>query len=98
MTDLWARMGAWRARLVPLSLTSRLTLLLLAVGLTTLFVAQVLALRAYSQRIVSNHLDITEQMAAGKVEKLQSLLTSKSIALDELAQTLPAALRVSQPY
>ncbi len=84
--------GAWRQRLSPqglanLPLTNRLTLLLLAVGLTPLCIAQVLALNAYTGRIIDNHLDVVEEMAKAKVLQLQSLLTSKGIELDELAQT-----------
>jgi hypothetical protein len=84
-----------RWRFGSLSLTSRLILLLLAVGLTPLLLSQLLALRAYHQRIVNTHLDAAQQAAIGKVDQLEALLTTRGIALDELGQDVrqdPAAL------
>ncbi len=78
----------WRERLRPLTLSSRLTVLLLGVGLTPMVFSQVVALNAYRERILSHHLDATEQMANGKVEQLQARLTSKGLELDELAMEL----------
>lgn len=86
---------SWQQQLGSLSLSSRLTLLLLAVGLTPMVFSQVVAINAYSDRILSHHLDATEQMASGKVEQVQALLTTKSLDLDALAQALqqrPATL------
>jgi two-component system, sensor histidine kinase and response regulator len=86
---------SWQQQLGSLSLCSRLTLLLLAVGLTPMVFSQVLAMKAYSDRILNHHLDATEQMASGKLEQLQALLTTKSLELDALAQALqqrPATL------
>jgi PAS domain S-box-containing protein len=86
----------WRQRLSALSLSSRLTVLLLGVGLTPMVFSQVVALNAYRERILSHHLDATEQMASGKVEQLQAVLTSKGLELDELAMELqrqPALLQ-----
>lgn len=86
----------WRQRLSALSLSSRLTVLLLGVGLTPMVFSQVVALNAYRERILSHHLDATEQMASGKVEQLQAMLTTKGLELDELAMELqrqPALLQ-----
>lgn len=86
----------WRQRLGALSLSSRLTVLLLGVGLTPMVFSQVVALNAYRERILSHHLDATEQMASGKVEQLQAMLTTKGLELDELAlelQRQPALLQ-----
>ncbi len=86
----------WRERLSALSLSSRLTVLLLGVGLTPMVFSQVVALNAYRERILSHHLDATEQMASGKVEQLQAMLTTKGLELDELAMELqkqPALLQ-----
>ena len=78
------RLPGWRWNRLPL--TSRLTALLLAVGLTPLFVAQMLALSAYQRRIVTGYLDDAEQLADNKVRQIQAELTSKGIELDELAR------------
>ncbi len=78
----------WCERLGALTLSSRLTVLLLGVGLTPMVFSQVVALNAYRERILSHHLDATEQMANGKVEQLQAMLTSKGLKLDELAMEL----------
>jgi PAS domain S-box-containing protein len=86
----------WRERLGALTLSGRLTVLLLGVGLTPMVFSQVVALNAYRERILSHHLDATEQMANGKVEQLQAMLTSKGLKLDELAMELhrqPAPLQ-----
>ncbi len=84
-----------RWRFGELSLSSRLILLLLAVGLTPLVISQLLALREYNARIVNTHLDAAQQAAIGKVDQLEALLTSRGIALDELAHAVrqdPGAL------
>ena len=80
--------AGWRARnpLAAASLRSRLIVLLLAVGLTPLVFSQLVSLRAYQQRISSNHFDAAEQIAASKVRQIQELLTTRGIQLDELAQ------------
>ena len=84
-----------RWRFGSLTLTSRLILQLLAVGLTPLLLALLLALRAYQQRIVNIHLDAAQQAAIGKVDQLEALLTTRGIDLDEFSQEVrqdPAAL------
>ncbi len=73
-------------RLGDLPLGRRLTLLLLAVGLTPLVFSLLVALRAFHQQISSNHFDAAERVADAKVEEVQALLTSKAVQLDELVQ------------
>ncbi|MEB3263731.1 MAG: ATP-binding protein, partial [Synechococcus sp.] len=76
----------WGRRLGDLPLSSRLTLLLLAVGLTPLVFSLLVALRAFQQKISSNHFDAAERIADGKVQEVQALLTGRAVELDELAQ------------
>ena len=67
-----------------LTLSGRLTLLLLATGLTPLVLSQILSVRLYEQRILGNEVDYLETTATRKVEQLEGLLTTKSIELDDL--------------
>ncbi|MFM7634827.1 MAG: hypothetical protein ACKO7Z_04415 [Cyanobacteriota bacterium] len=69
-----------------LSLSGRLTLLLLAVGLTPMIVSQLLSVRVYERRIFSNEIDYLETITTRKVEQLEGLLTTKSIELDDLTE------------
>ncbi|MFM7674010.1 MAG: PAS domain-containing protein [Synechococcus sp.] len=69
-----------------LPLSGRLTLLLLAVGLTPLVFSLLLALRAFHQQISSNLFDAAERVVDGKVLEVQALLTGKAVQLDEVGQ------------
>ncbi|MFY8150256.1 MAG: response regulator [Prochlorococcaceae cyanobacterium] len=83
-------------RVRGMTLTRRLTLLLLAVGLLPLVISQLLALRAYDRRITEQHFEVADQLAAAKVSELEDFLTARGIQLDELVQAArgnPAALQ-----
>ena len=74
-----------RLRQIPrLTLSGRLTLLLLATGLTPLLLSQILSVRLYERRILGNEVDYLETIATRKVDQLEGLLTTKSIELDDL--------------
>jgi PAS domain S-box-containing protein len=91
---------SWRS-LDRLSLSARLALLLLAVGLTPLVLSQVLSVRLYERRVLNGEIDYLEQIATKKVDQVEGLLTTKGIELDELAHSaevrsdLPALRRVA---
>jgi PAS domain S-box-containing protein len=78
MTPAWRHLGR-------LSLSARLTLLLLAVGLSPLLLSQLLSVRLYERRIINSELDVLEQIATKKVDQVEGLLTTKGIELDEIA-------------
>ncbi|MEB3167073.1 MAG: response regulator [Cyanobacteriota bacterium] len=91
---------SWRS-LDRLSLSARLALLLLAVGLTPLVLSQVLSVRLYERRVLNSEIDYLEQIATKKVDQVEGLLTTKGIELDELAHSaevrsdLPALRRAA---
>jgi len=60
------------------SITSRLTLVLLSVGLVPLLAGQWMALEQFKRTLVLDHLEQTDQIAEGKEEELEVLLKGKS--------------------
>ena len=84
----------WRS-LGRLSLSARLALLLLAVGLTPLLLSQWLSVRLYERRILNSEIDYLEEIATKKVDQVEGLLTTRGIELDELAQS--AEVRADLP-
>ena len=86
MSWIVERLKRWQG-LSKLTLSGRLTLVLLAAGLSPLLASQILSVRLYEQRILNNEIDYLESVARRKVDQLERLLTTKSIELDELAKT-----------
>ena len=71
----------------PASLSRRLLLLLLTVGLAPLAVSQLVTLAAFLDQEHHHMVSVAEELAAEKVQEAQALLTSKAIQLDQLAQS-----------
>ena len=70
----------------PASLSRRLLLLLLAVGLTPLVLSQLVTLGAFLDQEHHHMVGVAEELAAEKVQEAQTLLISKGIQLDQMAQ------------
>lgn len=81
--QLWPKL---QPRSSQVSLSQRLVLLLLTVGLTPLVVSQLVTLRAFLDQERHHLFSVVEQMASTKVDEAQSLLISKGIQLDQLVQ------------
>ena len=81
--QLWPKAAR---RSSQVSLSQRLVLLLLAVGLTPLVVSQLVTLSAFLNQERHHLFSVVEQMANTKVDEAQALLISKGIQLDQLVQ------------
>jgi two-component system, sensor histidine kinase and response regulator len=75
------RRGAGQA-----SLSQRLVLLLLAVGLTPLVLSQLVTLRAFLNQERHHLFSVVEQLASTKADEAQGLMTGTGIQLDQLVQ------------
>jgi PAS domain S-box-containing protein len=70
-----------------LSITSRLTLTFLGVGLVPLLTSQWMALEQFKRTLVLNHLEQTGQIAEAKRDDLDSFLDASRRALELVAQS-----------
>jgi len=70
-----------------LSITSRLTLTFLGVGLVPLLTSQWMALEQFKRTLVLNHLEQTGQIAEAKRDDLDSFLDASRRALEQVAQS-----------
>jgi PAS domain S-box-containing protein len=70
-----------------LSITSRLTLTFLGVGLVPLLTSQWMALEQFKRTLVLNHLEQTGQIAEAKRDDLESFLDGSRRALEQVAQS-----------
>ena len=69
------------------SITSRLTLTFLGVGLVPLLTSQWMALEQFKRTLVLNHLEQTGQIAEAKRDDLESFLDGSRRALEKVAQS-----------
>jgi len=81
--ELWPKpqRGASQA-----SLSQRLVVLLLAVGLTPLVLSQLVTLRAFLNQERHHLFSLLEQLATTKADEAQALMTGTGIQLDQLVQ------------
>ena len=70
-----------------LPITSRVSLVLLGVGLLPLLTSQWLALQAFKRTLLLNQLEQTGRIAQARVDELEGFVTQTTLALEELAQT-----------
>lgn len=82
----WSQLWPRPRRRAQVSLSQRLVLLLLAVGLTPLVVSQLVTLRAFLDQEGHHQFMVVEELAITKVQEAQSLMISKGIQLDQLVQ------------
>jgi PAS domain S-box-containing protein len=82
----WRQLWPRPQRRVQVSLSQRLVLLLLAVGLTPLVVSQLVTLHAFLDQEGHHQFMVVEELASAKVQEAQSLIISKGIQLDQLVQ------------
>ena len=85
------RLDRLRRNPTQLSITRRLTLTFLGVGLVPLLTNQWMALEQFKRTLVLNHLQQTGQIAEAKREELEAFLAASRRALEPIAQS--ASLR-----
>jgi len=84
----WAPwLGRLRRNPTQLSITRRLTLTFLGVGLVPLLTSQWMALEQFKRTLVLNHLEQTGQIAEAKRDELEAFLAGSSRALVPIAQS-----------
>ena len=84
----WApRLGRLRRYHTQLSITRRLTLTFLGVGLVPLLTSQWMALEQFKRTLVLNHLEQTGQIAEAKRDELEAFLAGSRRALEPIAQS-----------
>ena len=84
----WApRLGRLRRNPTQLSITRRLTLTFLGVGLVPLLTSQWMALEQFKRTLVLNHLQQTGQIAEAKRDELEAFLAGSRRALELVAQS-----------
>ncbi len=81
------RLGWLRRNPSQLSITRRLTLTFLGVGLVPLLTSQWMALEQFKRTLVLNHLQQTGQIAEAKRDELESLLAGSRRVLEQVAQS-----------
>lgn len=81
------RLGGLRRNPTRLSITRRLTLTFLGVGLVPLLTNQWMALEQFKRTLVLNHLQQTGQIAEAKREELEAFLAGSHRALASIAQS-----------
>ena len=83
----WAPwLGRLRRNPTQLSITRRLTLTFLGVGLVPLLTSQWMALEQFKRTLVLNHLEQTGQIAEAKRDELEAFLAGSRRALEPIAQ------------
>jgi PAS domain S-box-containing protein len=87
MNPLAARLGQLRRNSGRISITSRLTLTFLGVGLVPLLTSQWMALEQFKRTLVLNHLEQTGQIAEAKRDQLEAFLADSRRALEQVAQS-----------
>jgi PAS domain S-box-containing protein len=81
------RRGRLRRNPIQLSITRRLTLTFLGVGLVPLLTSQWVALEQFKRTLVLNHLQQTGQIAEAKRDELEAFLAGSRRALEPIAQS-----------
>jgi hypothetical protein len=81
------RLGRRRRNLRQLSITRRLTLTFLGVGLVPLLTSQWMALEQFKRTLVLNHLQQTGQIAEAKRDEIESLLAGSRSVLEQVARS-----------
>jgi len=81
------RLGRRQRNPRQLSITRRLTLTFLGVGLVPLLTSQWMALEQFKRTLLLNHLQQTGQIAEGKRDEIESLLAGSRSALEQVARS-----------
>jgi len=81
------RLGRRRRNPSQFSITRRLTLTFLGVGLVPLLTSQWMALEQFKRTLMLNHLHHTGQIAEAKRDEIESLLAGSRSALEQVAQS-----------